>query len=94
MLISERELQLSFSAIAITYVWAFTIDGTRLHASIRKFPASSPRLLRIAAKWTLRRRVVRAAERVCYKDGTTFRGRLYPIYAKELAGQVTPSEPT
>eukprot|EP00908_Phaeocystis_cordata_P016844 Transcript_28161.p1 GENE.Transcript_28161~~Transcript_28161.p1 ORF type:complete len:808 (-),score=261.71 Transcript_28161:1095-3518(-) len=85
VLIKHRELELSFAAIAITYLWVFTIDAARLHASLAKFPRAQKRLLKVARMWTIRRAVVRHAERLCYERKTEFRGRAYPIYAKEIA---------
>ncbi|KAL1515906.1 hypothetical protein AB1Y20_002520 [Prymnesium parvum] len=85
VLLSNKDLHLTFSAIAITYLWVFTIDGAQLHAAIRKFPKSAPKLYLIARQWTLRRALVRLAERKCIAEGKCFRGRLYPIYAKEFA---------
>ena len=39
----------------------------------------------VRLKWAARRAIVRAAERACYQSGVRFRGRMHPIYAKELA---------
>jgi len=41
-------------------------------------------LNRIARRWTIRRAIVALAERTQYGEGLEFRGRLYPIYAKEV----------
>ena len=44
---------------------------------------------RIRRRWILRRAVVRHAEYVCYSRGDTFRGRFYPIYAKDIKQRLT-----
>ena len=49
VLIKHRELELSFAAIAITYLWVFTIDAARLHASLAKFPRAQKRLLKVSS---------------------------------------------
>ena len=56
---------------------------------MRKFKTSAPRLLNMARRWTIRRAIVRHAERECFARGAMFRGRLYPIYAKEIAQKLT-----
>lgn len=89
VLLDNRGLQLDFSALAVTYLWVFVIDGRSLLATVAKFPESSARLTRIARKWTIRRAIVRAAERQCFANGVHFRGRLYAIYAKEVAQKLT-----
>ncbi len=88
VLLPNRDLQLSFSAVAITYLWVFTINAVRLHATLRKFPRAHQRLLDVARLWTLRRAVVRAAERRCFDMGIPFRNRIYPIYARELIPKI------
>ena len=69
-------------------LWVYTIDGQSLRAAIAKFPPDARRLTIVARKWTLRRAVVRAAERACYEAGRSFRGRQFPIYAKELCAKI------
>ncbi|KAL3927498.1 MAG: hypothetical protein SGPRY_002796 [Prymnesium sp.] len=89
VLLPNKKLHLTFAAIAISYLWVFTIDGGQLHAAISKFPESASRLYLISRQWTIRRAVVRHAERQCLAQGSHFRGRLYPIYAKEKAQVIT-----
>jgi hypothetical protein len=84
VLLENRSLQLGFLAIATRYVWVLVIDGRGLMSAVSKFPASTERLLKMARKWTIRRAIVRAAERECHKRGVDFFGRRYPLYAKEL----------
>ena len=48
ILLPGPQLQLDFSAVAISYLWVFTIDGANLHAAISTFPQSATRLRRIA----------------------------------------------
>lgn len=88
VLLPNPDLQLSFSAVAITYLWVFTIDAVRLHASLRKFPRAQQRLREVARMWTIRRAMVREAERRCFDQGQPFRNRIYPIYARELIPKI------
>lgn len=88
VLLPNRDLQLNFSAVAITYLWVFTIDAMRLHASLRKFPRAQKRLREVARMWSLRRAMVREAERRCFDMGIPFRNRVYPIYARELIPKI------
>jgi hypothetical protein len=85
VLLDNQGLQLDFSALAITYLWVFTIDAGRLLLAINRFPESARRLHAIRQRWIVRRAVVRVAERECHRRGVEFRGRLFPIYAKEIA---------
>ena len=48
ILLKHPALELSFAAIAITYLWVFSIDAERLHASLAKFPKAQRRLLKVA----------------------------------------------
>lgn len=89
ILLNNRGLQLDFPALASTYLWVLCIDARGLHAAVKKFKASAPRLLNMARRWTIRRAIVRHAERECFSRGEMFRGRLYPIYAKEIAQKLT-----
>lgn len=88
VLLNNPGLQLDFPAISTTYLWVLSIDSRSLHVAVKKFPGSASRLLRMARKWTIRRAIVRAAERECHMRGVAFRGRLYPIYAKEIAQKI------
>jgi len=88
VLLPNPDLQLSFSAVAITYLWVFTIDAVRLHASLKKFPRAQQRLREVARMWTIRRAMVREAERRCFDQGLPFRNRTYPIYARELIPKI------
>lgn len=88
VLLPNQALQLNFSAVAITYLWVFTIDAVRLHASLRKFPRAQQRLREVARMWTIRRAMVREAERRCFDKGEPFRNRIYPIYARELIPKI------
>ena len=85
LLLNNKGLQLNFCAVAVTYLWVFTLDGPGLHAAIAKSPASASQLKAVARRWTIRRAVVRYAERECHRRGGVFRNRYTPIYAKELA---------
>ena len=38
--------------------------------------------------WTIRRAIVRYAERLCFERGEHFRGRAYPIYARDLIPKI------
>jgi len=89
VLIENPGLQLDFSAIAVTYLWVFSLDGRGLLAGINKFHESARALKAIARRWMIRRAVVRHAERLCHAEGTRFRGRVYPIYAKEIKAMIT-----
>lgn len=62
----------------------YAISYQQLHASLDKFPALSAATRELARQWALRRAVVRHAERVCKARGERFRGRTFPLYAKEL----------
>lgn len=84
VLLNDAELQLDFSALAVAYLWVFTLDAGRLLSSIDKFPESSAKLRKVQRRWRLRRAVVRHAERICHREGVEFRGRFFPIYAKEI----------
>ena len=89
VLLPNPDLQLSFSAIAITYLWVFTIDAVRLHASLTKFPRAQERLSAVARRWTIRRALVRHAESLCFQaGGRPFRDRVYPIYARDLIPKI------
>ena len=81
---NRPDLQLDFEALAATYLWVFTINATQLLASLYKFPISGAKLQAIRERWVLRRAVVRYAEIVSYERGEMFRGRLMPVYAKEI----------
>ena len=43
------------------------------------------RLQPLRAKVRLRRAIVREAEKRCYEMGRNFRGRIRPIYARDIA---------
>lgn len=85
VLLNHEELQCDFPAVAISYLFVLTLSGPQLAAALSFFPASKARLERIRRRWVLRRSVVRAAELQCYASGRSFRGRLYPLYAKAVA---------
>jgi len=88
VLLQNVELQLSFSAVAATYLWVFSMSGNQLHKALANFPVCAASMLSIARRWAIRRAVVRQAERECYARGYNFRGRLFPIYAKELVTKI------
>ncbi len=46
------------------------------------------RLQPLRAKVRLRRAIVREAEKRCYEMGRNFRGRIRPIYARDIARQM------
>jgi hypothetical protein len=77
-------LQLEFPALAATYLHVFTIEGKTINDVIRKFPEVVPHIARTCQRWIMRRALVREAERRSFEHGSAFRGRLRPIYAKEL----------
>lgn len=70
------------------YAWVITISRDDLNAAITLFPASALRLNIIRRRWAIRRAIVRLAEIQVYQAGKRFRGRNYPIYAKEMAKQL------
>lgn len=84
---NRPDLELELEALAVTYVWVFTINGPQLAAAINKFPRSGARLQAVRERWILRRAMVRHAERISHERGHEFRGRLMPIYAKEIRRQ-------
>jgi len=88
VLLADESIRLNFCAVATSYLWVYTLDSHSLHSAISKFPNDEFRLRGIARRWTIRRAVVRAAERLCYHSGQMFRERKYPIYARELAAQI------
>lgn len=88
VLLNRPDLQLDFEALAATYLWVFTIDGTQLNKSISKFPESGVVLSAVQRRWALRRAIVRHAERLSYERGIAFRGRYAPIYAKEIKAKL------
>jgi hypothetical protein len=82
VLIQDVNLRLSFSAVAATYLWVFSMNGSQLHKALDNFPVCAASMLSIARRWSIRRAVVRLAERECHARGYNFRGRMFPIYAK------------
>ena len=84
ILLDRPDLQLDFSAVATSYLWVYTLDAMRLKAAIKKFPGSAELLAGVQQKWILRRAVVRYAEYEMHRRGMHFRGRFYPIYAKDI----------
>jgi hypothetical protein len=86
LLSAESELQISFSAVAASYLWVFSMSGDQLHKALDSFPVAAAPLRMFARKWAVRRAVVRYAERHCFSKGQFFRGRQFPIYAKVRDG--------
>ena len=84
VILQTPTLQLTFPALAATYLQVFAIDGTHMLSVIQKFPEVMRVINRICKRWIMRRCFVRAAERVVYGRGDQFRGRLRPIYARDV----------
>ena len=86
VLLESKELQLKYPAFAVSYLMVFTIAGEQLNDALMRFPDSSAtrHLLRLRRRWTIRRALVRLAERMCYARGDKFRDRDIPIYAHDV----------
>ena len=84
IILYNRDLQILFPALAATYLHVLTIDGDSLNTVIYRFPDVLPHLHKKCRRWVVRRAIVREAERRLYSTGRRFRGRLNPIYAREL----------
>jgi hypothetical protein len=87
VLLNDPELECGFPAVAVSYTWVLAFDGKTLNAAIQMFPASKVKLDFIRRRWSVRRCLVREAEIRSFTANppTPFRGRMYPIYAKETA---------
>jgi hypothetical protein len=75
VVLDDPELQINIPAIAVTYLWVYTINGEKLNNLIRNFPRTARRLGPVKRRLRCRRAIVRAAERRCYQMGVPFRGR-------------------
>ena len=115
----DPSLQLTFPALAATYLQVLTVDGTTIVNVISKFPDAEVEFNKIKHRWAVRRSFVQEvraqrsapyartlsstrrlsaptlgrvfhllslaqAERRSFKRGGTFRGRLRPLYARDL----------
>jgi hypothetical protein len=78
---------LSTPAIALAYTTTEYFDRSTLATTIASFPASLVRLNVVRRRLALRRCILIEAERRTFgaKPPVHFRGRLYPIYDKDLA---------
>ena len=88
-----RVQQLEFPALAVSYVWVLYIDGKSMIDVVSKFPDEAEYLHKLRKKWITRRAIVRLAERRSHESGKPFRGRMRPIYAKEIAEELTEAGP-
>lgn len=78
-------LQLDFPALALSYLLVFTIDGHAIMETVRQFPEVYGVIDKVRRRWRVTRAIVREAERRVFTAGGQFRGRLRPLYAKDLA---------
>lgn len=82
-------LQLDFCALAVSYLSVYTLSSRQLISAVSKYPEAALELDRIRRLWSVRRAVVREAERICYSNGKHFHGRTRPIYAKEIVDRLS-----
>jgi len=87
ILLNNPNLELSTPAIALAYTTTEYFDRSTLATTIASFPASLVRLNVVRRRLALRRCILIEAERRTFgaKPPVHFRGRLYPIYDKDLA---------
>ena len=90
ILLNNPNLELSSPAIALAYTTTEYLDRSTLATTIACFPASLVRLNVVRRRLALRRCILIEAERRTFgaKPPVHFRGRLYPIYDKDLAKQL------
>ena len=87
ILMNMPNLELSHPAMAITYTICMCLDRSTLANTIASFPHSQVLLSVVRRRLVLRRGILVEAERRTFgaNPRVHFRGRLYPIYATELA---------
>lgn len=85
ILLTDASLRLAFPAYAATYLWLRVFNAAQMRATLGKYPAAAATIAIVCRRWTLRRKIVRHAERVCFAEGKHFRGRVFPIYASAPA---------
>jgi len=85
VILESDELQLDFPALACSYLLVFTIDGGTIMHTVREFPEACAVLNKVKKRWRLTRALVREAERRSHARGLQFRGRIRPLYDKEIA---------
>lgn len=61
VLLDSPRLQIMHPAVAITYLWVYTIDGHRLQGIIHDFPKTEASLRRLRCRWLMRRGFILAA---------------------------------
>jgi hypothetical protein len=62
ILLAHPKLQSHLPAMAMSYIWAYTLDGTSLFSVLNAHPRSAKKVFRHRMWWLLRRFVVRIAE--------------------------------
>jgi potassium voltage-gated channel Eag-related subfamily H protein 7 len=82
------DLWLDLTALSATYLCVYTIDARALIETIDRYPEFKARFRMVKIKWTIRRAFVREAETRVFAAGGEFRGRLRPLYAKQLAKEI------
>ena len=83
ILLQNGALQQNFAALAVSYLWLYSLDSDSLGTAMRDLPHTAQGLEKLRLRWACRRSLVAAAERSMIAEGKHFLGRLYPLYGHQ-----------